>query len=344
MKKILLIGFLIFSMILLSSCNISGTLNSILQKNDSIGDYFSYAANTKYIYEGKGNEYASYTVFVDYIEGNRVQTRTNNGGTETVKVFENKDGELTSLYSMGETYYRENLLEKSNDIFEVVLKEPLKKGTTWIMRDKINRYISNTDVKITTKSGKYNALEVTTDYKDSKTLDYYAPGIGLIKSIYKSVESEISSELVKKEKNVELSQTVRFYYPNADEDKIYYLDKQISFKTNDITKVALEKSFKELPAGNFGKVLGPNAKIKNLYINDENIVYVNFSKELLSEMNAGSGYEGMILQCITNTLGGYYATDKVYITVEGKPYSSGHFEMKKGEYFTVDLKNSYKFE
>jgi hypothetical protein len=59
-------------------------------------------------------------------------------------------------------------------------------------------------------------------------------------------------------------------------------------------------------------------------------------------MNAGSGYEAMILQCITNTLGNYYNTDQVYITIEGKPYESGHIVMKKGETFKVNYDNVIK--
>ena len=91
-------------------------------------------------------------------------------------------------------------------------------------------------------------------------------------------------------------------------------------------------------------MLGPNGKIKSLYLNKDNRVYVDFTKELTSEMNAGSGYEGEILQCITNTLGQYYGVDKVYITIEGSPYSSGHISMKKGEAFTVDYKNSVEIK
>lgn len=85
--------------------------------------------------------------------------------------------------------------------------------------------------------------------------------------------------------------------------------------------------------------MGPNVKIKSLYLNKDNIVYIDLTKELVSEMNAGSGYESMILQSITNTIGSYYGVDKVYITIEGNPYSSGHFVMKNGEYFKVNTKN-----
>jgi len=352
MKKFLFITILIFSIVFLSSCinkNVvkpieQNTIPQATKSSLTILDYFPFEENTKYVYEGKGNEYASYYVFVDYLTGNRVQQRLNDGGTEMVKVLENKDGNLTMLLSKGECYYRENLTQSSNSNAEILLKEPLIKGTTWTLADNRKRYISNVEAYVTTPFSQYKTLEVTTESKEDKTLDYYAPNVGLVKTVFISKGDEISSSLSKIEKNVALTQTVKFYYPNVNEDKLYFVNKQLSFNTNDITKIIFEKAFKDLPKGNLGKVLGTNVKIKSLYLNKDNIVYVDFTKELVSEMNAGSGYESMILQSITNTLGTYYGVDKVYITIEGSPYTSGHFEMKKGEFFTVNFKNSVELK
>lgn len=310
----------------------------------TIKDYFPFLSNTRYVYEGEGNEYASYDLVTDYIEGNRIQMRSNNGGTETVKVIENSDGKLSLLLAQGEAYYRENLLKISNDNPEILLKEPLIKGTEWTLPDNRKRYISNEDVEVETPTGKYKALEVATVGENDMIYDYYAPGVGLIKSVFTSEGLEVTSTLNEIEENVPFSQTVRFYFPDVAADKIYYMDRTLKFNTNDITKSIFEKNFKEFSQENFDKVLGPNVKIKSLYLNKDNMVYVDFSKELVSEMNAGSGYEAMILQCITNTLGGYYVVSDVYITVEGEPYSSGHYAMKKGEAFKVDNNNTIEYK
>ena len=352
MKKLLLITSLIFSLVFLSSCAkenivkpVEGNKVPVVTKVPmTIKDYFSFSENSEYIYEGKGNEYASYNVFIDYLTEDRVQLRTNNGGTEVVKVLVNKDGKLTMILSRAECYYRENLIQSPSNKEEILLKEPLVKGTTWTLSDNRKRYISNVDVEITTPLGTYKTLEVTTENKEGKNLDYYAPNIGLVKTSFVLNSNEITSSLSKIVKDKAFTQTVKFYYPNANDDKLYFVSKQLSFKTNDITKIILESAFKELPKGDFGKVLGPSVKIKSLYLNKDNTVYVDFTSELVSEMNAGSGYEGEILQCLTNTLGGYYGVDKVYITVEGSPYSSGHIIMKKGEAFTVDYKNSVEIK
>ncbi len=350
MKKSALVICLILLMVFLSCCANNNVENSsqINSQNSNtiltIKDYFNYVSNTKYVYEGQGNEYASYTVFVDYIDNNRVQIRTNNGGTELVNVLENKNGVLAVVLSRGECYYRENLTGSPIENEEILLKEPLVKGTEWTLSDNRKRYISNVNIDITTPMGKYKAIEVTTEGNQDKTLDYYAKNIGLIKSVFVSGDNEISSTLIKIQSNTPLIQNIKFYYPNVFEDKIYFTNKQISFNTNDITKIIIENAFKDLTNEKFGKVLSTNAKIKSLYLNKDNKVYIDFTKELISEMNAGSGYESMILQSITNTLGQYYGVDKVYLTVEGSEYSSGHILMNKGEFFTVNLQNCFELK
>ena len=71
---------------------------------------------------------------------------------------------------------------------------------------------------------------------------------------------------------------------------------------------------------------------------------VDFSNELLTDMNAGSSIEMEILKSIVNTIGNYYGVDKVYISTEGTPYSSGHFGIREDEYFTVDETDIKEFE
>ncbi|MBC8015546.1 MAG: GerMN domain-containing protein, partial [Sporomusaceae bacterium] len=299
MKNFLIVMSLIFSLVLLSSCADKNTVPQDNKLSLTIKDYFSFEENTTYVYEGKGNEYASYHVLVDYLTENRVQLRSNNGGTEMVKVLENKDGKLTMLLSRAECYYRENLMQNPSSNPEILLQEPLVKGTSWTLTDNRKRYISNTEIEVITPAGKYNALEVTTEGKDYKIADYYAPKVGLVKTVFSANENEISSSLSKIEKNSSFTQTVQFYYPDVNEDTLYFANKQLSFRTNDITKIIFEKAFKEAPKENVIKVLSPNVKIKSLYLNNDNTVYVDFTKELVSEMNAGSGTEGMILQSIT---------------------------------------------
>ncbi len=310
----------------------------------TIQDYYPFRENTVYRYAGEGNEFASFDTYTDYTEGNRIQLRSNNGGSESVRVLELKDGELIKVLSRGECYYRENLMEQPQEESEILLKEPLIQGTEWTLKDNSKRYISDTDAKITTPSGSYQALEVTTEGDGNTTVDYYVRDVGLVKTVFTSSGSEITSSLSKIEENVPFKQNVRFFYPDGDKDVIYSEKKEIAFDTNDVTGSRLEAAIKEITRENYEPVLSVNTRLNSLYLNQDNVVYADFSKELVSEMNAGAGYEARILQCIANTLGTYYGVDKVSITVEGKPYESGHILMKKGETIDVNLDKAWDTE
>lgn len=334
---------ILVSTIVLSSCAVRNVDTSkdteYADEALKVENYFPTKLNVKYIYEGHGNEFASYSVFTDYFSGNRMQLRYNNGGTEYVEVLENNNSEISVIFKKGECYYRENMTQTTAGLADIILKEPLVVGTTWTSAENKKRYISATDFEVATPSGTYLTVEVTTEENDGKTLSYYAQDVGLVQTVSRIDTSRVFSMLSKIEYDVPFAQNCSFFYPDVNADKIYYVERKLYFNTNDVTKQKIESEMKKMPKGDFGRLLGPNTVINNLYINTENIACVDFSDELLTEMNAGAGYEGMIMQCITNTIGNYYDVDKVYITVSSNPYSSGHIEMKEDEYFTVDLSN-----
>lgn len=309
-----------------------------------VEDYYPIKENVKYVYEGSGNEYASYNVYIDYTSENKVQQRVDNGGTVMVKVIEINDGKVTRLLSRGEAYYRENFLNTKSDDKEVLLMEPLVKGTSWQLNDSRIRKITNTSIKVETPSGNYDAIEVITEGSNDKTIDYYAKNVGLVKSVFISGGTEITSSLSKIEENASLTQNISFFYPNINDNKIYYIDKDITFNTNDITRLVLESYYKEVIESDLGKVLNTNTKINSLYLNKDGMVYIDFNKAFITEMNAGSGYESMILKSIANTFGKYYGSQKVILTIDNNLYESGHIAMKKGEFIEVNYDDSIKLE
>ncbi len=306
-------------------------------------DYYPLKADTEYVYEGSGNEYASFLMYVDYLDekNDRFQTRTNNGGTETVKVIEYKDGKLYVLQSVNECYYRENFLNakvKKEDA-EILLMEPITDGTRWLLPDGRMRFISSTDVMIETPSGKYNAIEVTTEGEDSVIKDYYAKGTGLVQSLFYSGDMEVSSALSKINQDKPLTREIEIYYPDSD-GRLYAERLSLIFHTDDITRKIISEAMKtELPTASYLSLISKDTQINSLYLGKDNIAYVDFSSEFIADMNVGAGYEQLILQGIANTFGMYYGTDKVSLTVEGKPYESGHILMTKGETISVSMDN-----
>lgn len=318
-----------------------------INKEDLL-EYFPIQADTTYVYEGKGNEYASYTRIADFIDNanNKIQTRSDNGGTETVEVIEVKDGKVTILNTIHECYYRDNFMDKTNagTKKEVLLMEPLVKGTKWTLPDGGRRSISAIDADVDTPSGKYKAIEVTTREKGNSgiTKDYYAPKVGLVKSVYSSGKLGISSVLKEIRTDTPFKQTINIYYPDTDE-KIHVEPLTLSFRTNDITRLALQETLrKDAVKKSYLPLISAKTKINSMYLGEDSIVYADFSADLVNDMNLGSGFESAVLQCITNTLGNYYGVEKVYITVNQKPYESGHILMKKGETFRVSMENVVK--
>lgn len=314
-----------------------------MDNNAKLMEYYPMQADTEYEYEGKGNEFAAYNRTVDYIDtkNNIIQTRMNNGGTETVEVIQIKDGKITVINRVHECYYRDNLMDKPlpEKQQEILLMEPLKKGTSWTLGDGTKRYISGTDVKVNTPSGQYITIEVTSLDKNGDTKYYYAPKVGLVQEVYSSENMKVSSSLSKVKTDKPYVKTIQVYYPDTKE-KIHVEELSLSFKTNEATRLVLEKALRQKALKeSYLPIISTNTKINSMYRGRNDIAYLDFSQDIIKDMNVGSGYEEKILQCITNTVGNYYNVSKVYITVDGKLYESGHILMQKGQTFKVNMDN-----
>ncbi len=349
MKKAFVSVAIIFMFIFLMGCNDSNPQSSVSTVPQSgvssvpqssvssaaqtlnIQEYFPIRENVRYVYEGKGNEYAAYDVNIDYTAADKVQQRINNGGTEVARVISCKEGKLIRQLSRAEVYYRENLLTVTDNEEQVLLMEPLIKGTTWVLPDTSKRTITDMAAPVTVPSGSYQAIEVTTDGPGGKTMDYYAKGVGLVKSVFVAGGEEISSSLAKIEENATFVQKVSFFYPDTSSGKVKSVEKDVSFKTNSISRQVLETAYKQA-VDPLGKVFSTDTKINSLYLNKDKMVYIDLNKAFLTQMNAGAEYESMILQSIANTFGKYYGADKAILTIENQLYESGHIAMKKGEY------------
>jgi len=342
MKKFILLLCTILPLVFSSGCENgnNGGNGTEPPAKPKIEDYFPANENTHYIYEGWGNEYASYDVYVDYASDGKIQQRTDNGGTVMATVFEIKDGKLTKIFSRGEVYYRENFLNSKEGNEEIILMEPLEEGTTWTLADSSVRTITGTSVKVDTPSGSYEAIEVTTESPYDTIKAYYAKDVGMVKSVFESEGTEVSSTLKKIEKDVPFKQRLSFYYPNIDDNRIYYREREISFMTNDVTRNVLAEAYKESAPEGTGKVVSANTKINSLYLNKDGMVYIDLSRDFLSEMNAGAGYESMILDSIAATFGRYYNAQRVILTIDGGLYESGHIALQKGEYLEANYEDA----
>jgi len=314
----------------------------------NINDFFPLEKDVYMKYAGTGNEYAPYDRYVDYVYEDKIQIRNVTGGTTLINVYELKEGVLEKVFSQGEAYYKYDYTNSVANANEIILKEPIKEGEKWKLDDGATRRITSVDKKISTPLGEYNAIEITTTRLESVVKDYYVKDIGLIKTEFSTNDAStiITSEVEKIEKDTPLNEKIRFYYPQFSKESLKYIDKNIETSTNQDMKLLFEQNLKTIPENSdLTKVLSPDTTINSINLNSENeIVTVDFSKDLVEDMNTGAALEGMLLKSIVNTFGKYYQKEKVIITIEGKPYESGHFLMKQGEAFDIDFSDIEEYK
>lgn len=303
----------------------------------TIKDYYPFAKNRIMEYEGTGNEYAERKTFVEFIEEDTIQIKTMNSGTDFVNVLEYKDGVLREVFGEGEFYHIENMLNVSRNMDNIILKEPLELGNTWQDKDGNKVEITGLNEDISTPSGKYKALEVTTTYKDkANKKDYYVKDIGLVGSLYKDGDFQVKTLL----RNIEdsgIELPIKVYYPMSEDIGSKYVSKNIIFKTNDNIKVILEKLLKNPNSNKLLPIMPENTSINKINLNRDNWnLEVDLAEGFINEMNAGSSYEIEIINSMVNTLGSFYDVERVYITVGGSPYESGHLQLLEDQYFEVN--------
>jgi hypothetical protein len=301
----------------------------------TVADYFPFTPNVHMSYLGAGNEYAGFDSWVDYVNNGAIQLRTYNGGTESVNVYLINSGALEKVFMQAETYYVYDYTAQ-NTMSDVLIMEPIAVGTTWTLTGGEQRAITSTNAAVTVPYGTFTALEVTTTYADSVIKEYYVQALGLVKRDYTSNDDpsyHITSELQAVTTEA-YARTIRFYYPDFDNDRLAYVDKSVQFKTNDTLESKFEDGFKNIPAGSgLSHVMTKGAVLNSVtYDIAGGVVTADLSKAFITEMNAGTSLEGMLLESIADTLGGYFQTDKVSITIDGGPYESGHFLFNAGDY------------
>jgi Sporulation and spore germination len=254
-----------------------------------------------------------------------------------VNVLQNRDGSLTEINTWGEIYYKSDLTGEDANSSDVLLKEPIIEGTKWDLSDGSQREITGMSVAIETPYDSLEALEVTTT-KDGQTIQkqYYVLDIGMVKSISFMEEEEISSSLKDMIIGGGYEFAIRsFNFFVTDTDILSnFVDKTVTLKTGENINAFMATEFLD------GGLISANTKLNDMWIEPgSKIANIDFSEEFVTEMNAGTTKESGVLMSVANTIGNYFQVQKVIITLNGEPYSSGHILMKEGEAFDTNYQN-----
>lgn len=317
------------------------TASETAQSALKLTDYFPLTPDVFLKYDGTGNEYVPMTARVEFVHDDKIQISYDNGGTEIHRLFQVGGGQVRIVASLADLYVREDLSVRPADPDgEILIQEPLAVGTNWTVNGR-KRSISAVDAVVTTPAGTFSTLEVTTEGESNTTRQYYAPGIGLVKMTI-SGDIEIAQELHSREAPKYHTLPMTFYYGRlTDLDvEILYREINIEFRTNDDLKAVLTRYFRQPIDPDLPPLISAKTTINSVQLDPENrIVTIDFSPELVTEMNAGSSFEAAIIRSIVNTVGHAYGVEKVMITLDQHPYESGHIALGPGEYFGVDYQD-----
>jgi len=313
----------------------------------SINDYYPFVHNSTYLYEGYGNEYAQQNLLLEYENGQRGQYRIINPGTEAVRIIERTADSIREIYLEGEFYHTENLLATTAAKNNILIKEPIQVGNKWELEGDNTREITGVDIEFQTPHKTYSALEITT-YLDEGRIqkDYYAQGVGLVGVVYEDGETTISS-LLSEIVDGPYEKKARLFYPlESDLDIVTtYVDHSFEFRTNDNLENTFEGFFKNPVEEGLNKVISEDTMINSIFLDKGTwTVRADFSKDLVPGWNAGSSLEIELIKSIVNTLGEFYDTDRVYLSIEGAPFESGHYGSTENEVFQVDTQGIEEYK
>lgn len=311
----------------------------------TIEDYYPFMKNIKMQYIGVNNEFSQMMTFIEFMKDNRVQIKIRYEDRPKVKVLEYENGELREIYSEDQFYHIENMLNVNSEMRDILLKEPLEIGSSWETIDGYKRSITGIDVEIDLPYGNLKALEVTTQLGEGKIQrDYYVKNIGYVGTIYIESGFEIKTLLEKVDKEP-LKTSLRFYYPTLTDINTVYVDKEIEIETNTDIIGILEYNMQNPEHENLLPSISENANINFIKLDrGEKIVKVDFSSDLVQDMNSESALEIEILRSIVNTIGNYYNVENVHISIDGEPYSSEYFSLREDEFFMVDYNGVEEFK
>lgn len=294
------------------------------EREPSLADYFPALENSRRTFKGVGIEYASYSVRTEYTDGDRYQFHNNNGGTETVNVFEVSESEVRLVFTESENYSRlDRLAHATPNQERILLQAPLVAGHSWedpilgvstILRLDEPIVILGTEL--------VRALVVESE----EMINYYALGYGLVKTVYP--EHDISSTLDQIEHG--LAYPERIDLVHLDESgRPMGTTVTFDIKTNDPLEARLSEALRRpSPEG-----LGLPAGFEIKRIDKE-----PFSPAVSVDLGAGiydiaPEEEPDRLRELALTLSGYFSASDVYFSVEGGDYDSGTLRLDRTEPF-----------
>lgn len=320
-------------------------LNDKSEAVNELEQWLPKTPNVERIYAGEGNEYAEFSTYPQFITEDSIQFKNQNPGIISYHIYEYREDRIVETFTHHGGLMRDDFANtaKTSDSEgeEIILKTPIEVGTQWEDRDGQSVEITATDLELAAPNGTVPGIEVTTttidqDGHEGKIYRYYGKDIGLVKEV-----TELSSDA-----EMTVTSTLTEYKPDTVEkipftlyaldyetlDQAIEIEMEFELKTNDPIRLALTDKLKEELDNEATNLLPDKAMINYMYLDDDRIVHVDFSKELATEMQAGASGELEILYRIVDTIANLYQAEAVNLTLDGDAYNKGgHVHIDKDQ-------------
>jgi len=352
-RKFALIIFLVFAGALLSACS-----------SYSVDDFISFDDNLLLTYEVEGDLNLTFMVFNSYSTSNRLQRRLIlETGQVMSEVLEVRGGQLVEVNSFDDFFQHTNMTGQPPSHTRYILAEPIRYGNTWIENPRDDesehriRQITGVGIEVMTPAGTFETIEVTTirPHDDSfieppRLREYFAPGIGVVKSIdstgistnwvgWEYAEEVHNTARLTDIRHEGLHENVFIFYDVGDAaegafpilDVIYTTNNDLTYLYSQVAQMVLYTALGHGP----NEDVSINFAIVNPANNGLNL---DFCAALMDEMARAESYEHerRILYAIATTFGILYnTTGGVRITVDGVPYNSGRVTLGSMEFIPV---------
>lgn len=312
-----------------------GCSTAVLPTDDlTVQDFFPMEYNVSYEYGNSLDNSSSYSVFNTYINDTRMQRRVSSGMGSYVEVIEIKDGALRLIYADPTHYFYEDITNAEPNTNLLLIQEPLVVGNSWEYAIGFISEITSMSTEIETPAGTFATMEVTTTWEDGTIeKNYYAPSIGLVRTIIDGQQMQFETELITFIQDTTLEVIEDFFLYDVVQDEIVVEPRTLILTTNMNYYEMLEEQMRKYTEDQI-PLITENTTINGIAVDRiQSLSTIDLNQDFLDEINLGGNIEMFILNAISRTIGSLYLTDQVNITIDGSPYESGHIYSLEGEYF-----------
>lgn len=252
------------------------------------------------------------------------------------EVFKRHQGQLRKTLSTESINPYDNILESSlsEGMSQVLLEAPLERGHSWEQEDRQLATITNLYEEVTLNGRVYDeVVEVLVELgRDRIQLTYYAPDLGVIAQ-YEGPKAGGGDfvQLVDHSEAVMIVHPIQVAVPDLSEpsEGLEWVAVDFAWQTNGSLAAAFEEVLRELG------YLDETIQVNQVYLNENNVAVMDFTPGVVAVLNRHQASEATVIQGIVRTLGDFFSTDQVRLTVNGNGLLANTVPYPEGGIYTL---------